>query len=206
MTPAEEDIAFHFYLGRAIAAWANVENTLRSILCACFDKGESNITWNSISVGLFSIDGFKAKMDFVEGTVLRRFPEHEKRWLAIVKRTRSQSSMRNKLAHWFVKEFPESNAGRRYVLIPWVFPKPKNKSKKPSPPPGSLGLRDIFKAQAEFISVSISLYNFFCLLRPGQAPLEASLEQPAEPPSIAKIRDQILVGFGRKPQPSGVKS
>lgn len=203
MTPAEEEIAFHFYLGKAIAAWANVEKTLRSILCACFDKGEGDINWNSLSVGLFSIDGFKAKVDFVEGTVLRRFPEHEKRWLALVKRARSQSSMRNKLAHWFVKEFPESKAGRRYVLIPWVFPKPKNKTKKPAPPPGALGLRDIFKAEAEFIAVSTALHNFFCLLQSDQTPREASLEQPAEPPSIAKIRAQILEGLGRQLPPSG---
>lgn len=206
MTPAEENIAFHFQLGKAITAWANVENTLRSILCACFDKGEGNINWNSLSVGLFFIDGFKAKMDFVEGTVLRRFPEHEEKWLALIKRTRGQSAMRNKLAHWSVKEFPESNAGRRFVLIPWVFPKPKSKTKKPVPPPGSLGLRDIFKAQTEFIAVSVSLYNFYCLLDREQTPLEASLEQPTAPPPIAKLRAQILEGFSRQLQPYGKKS
>ena len=199
MTPAEEEIIFHFHLGKAISAWANVENTLRSILCACFDKGEGNITWNSLSVGLFSIDGFKAKMDFVEGTVLRRFPEHEAKWLPLVKRTRGQSSMRNKLAHWSVKEFPESVAGRRFVLVPWVFQKPKNKTKKPMPPVGSLGLRDIFKSQGEFIAVSISLYNFYCLLDKAQTPLEESLEQPVAPPPIAKLRAQILEGFSHQP-------
>ncbi len=206
MTLTEEDIAFHFQLGKAITEWANVENTLRSILCACFDKGEGNINWNSLSVGLFSIDAFRAKMDFVEGTVLRRFPEHEKRWLAIVKRARGDSSLRNKLAHWSVKEYPESSAGRRFVLIPWTFPKPKKKTKKPIPPAGSLGLRDVYKMRAEFIALAISLYNFFCLLQGNQEPHEAYLEQPTNPPSIAKLRTQILEGLVRQLQPFKEKS
>jgi len=201
MTPAEEDIVFHFQLGKAITEWANVENTLRSILCACFDKGEGNINWNSLSVGLFSIDAFRAKMDFVEGAVLRRFPEHEKQWSALVKRARGDSAMRNKLAHWSVKEFPESSAGRRFVLIPWTFPKPKKKTKKPIPPAGSLGLRDVYKIRAEFIALAIALYNFFCLLQSDQEPHEAYLEQPMNPPPITKLRDQIFGGLVRQLQP-----
>jgi hypothetical protein len=202
MTPAEEDIAFHFQLGKAIAEWANVENTLRSILCACFDRGEGNINWNSLSVGLFSIDAFRAKMDFVEGAVLRRFPEHKERWSALVKRARGDSSSRNKLAHWSVKEYPESTAGRRFVLIPWTYPKPKMKTKKPIPPSGSLGLRDVYKMRAEFIALAISLYNFCCLLQGDQEPLEAHLEQPKNPPPIENLRTQILEGLAHQLQPS----
>jgi hypothetical protein len=205
MTLAEEEIAFHYQLGKAITAWADVENTLRSILCACFDKGDKNINWNSLSVGLFSIDAFRAKMDFVEGTVLRRFPEHKERWNALVKRTRGDSASRNKLAHWSVKEYPDSSAGRRFVLIPWVFPKPKNKTKRPIPPGGSLGLRDVYKTRTEFIALAISLYNFFCLLQGDEEPHEASLEQPTNPPQIAKLRAQILEGLARQLQPSAKK-
>lgn len=203
MSPAEEEIAFHFHLGKAIAAWADVENTLRSILCACFDKGENNINWNSLSVGLFSIDAFRAKMDFVEGTVLRRFPEHKDRWSTLVTRARKDSGARNKLAHWSVKEFSDSPAGRRFVLIPWVFPKPKNKTKKPVPPSGSLGLRDIYKTRTEFIALAISLYNFFCLLQGDKEPHAAVLEKPTNPPTIAKLRAQILEALSRQPPPSG---
>ncbi len=206
MTPTEEDIVFHFQLGKAITEWANVENTLRSILCACFDKGESNINWNSLSVGLFSIDAFRAKMDFVEGTVLRRYPEHKEKWSALVKRARSDSASRNKLAHWSVKEYPESTPGRRFVLIPWTYPKPKKKTKKPMPPDGSLGLRDVYKMRLEFIALATSLYNFFCLLQEGQEPLEAYLEQPMNPPPIATLRDQILEGLARQLQSSEKKS
>ena len=206
MTPAEEDIVFHFQLGKAITEWANVENTLRSILCACFDKGENSINWNSLSVGLFSIDAFRAKMDFVEGAVLRRYPKHKEKWGALVKRARSDSGLRNKLAHWSVKEYPQSTPGRRFVLIPWTYPKPKKKTKKPMPPDGSLGLRDVYKMRLEFIALATALYNFFCLLQEGQEPLEAYLEQPMNPPPIATLRAQILEGLAHQLQPSEKKT
>src|SRR5262245_552774 len=116
MTLAEENIIFHFQLGKAIVAWSNVEDVLRSILCVCFEKGNENIHWNALSVGFFSIAGFQTKLSFVDGVVSRRFPTHNKPWKNLVDKTKAASDKRNKLAHWAVKEYAESNAGRRFVL------------------------------------------------------------------------------------------
>lgn len=201
MTIAEEELAFFFYVGSAITEWALVENTLRSVVLACFEnRGEEDLTHRALSVGFLSIETFRARMDFAEGLVLRKFPQHGEAWTVLVKRTRRASAERNKLAHWVTHKYPDSNPGRRLMLVPWVFQKKKRRSKKPLPPDGSQGLRDIVKMQLEFIALAHALHNF-CFRVQGQPEQHSKdREQPARPPLIAALRVQILERLARQLQ------
>ena len=207
MTMEEEEIAFYFCMGKAVSEWGIVENVLRSLLLDCFEsKGGDDITHNVLSVGFFSIETFKAKMDFIEGIVLRRFPDNENEWADLVTRARKASGHRNKLAHWAVQIYEQNNPGRRYLLTPWVFQKSKKKSKKPQPPAGYQALRDVQKMRLEFVSLSMALRNFGARLHGLKEPFAKSLEQPENPPPIGTLRGQILEGLARLLKSSEKKS
>lgn len=142
MTSGEEHVLFLQQLGKAFAQWSNVENALRHCVIACFTKPDHN----SLSLGFFSIQSFRSKLEFAEKVMHRKLAgdppfahdwpavvKHKKvavhDWAALVKRTESASQMRNRLAHRATKQYPQSKPGRRFVLSPWIFPKPKGRPK-----------------------------------------------------------------------------
>jgi hypothetical protein len=196
LTLGEEEVAMYYYLGHAIQSWAFVEITLREIVLACVDD---DLTRKSVAVGFVSIDGFKAKMDFAEGIVGRKFVSHSAEWADLVKATRALSQKRNRLAHRGLALYPESAPGRRYVLSPWKYEKPKKKSKRPAPPPGSLGLLDIVKCDIEFIHCSMTLRNFAARLARLPEPHAEGHEPLARPPTIRQLADRIREGLANPP-------
>jgi hypothetical protein len=204
LTVGEEQIAFYYTIGQAITAWAFVESELRGVVESCFESGEDQITWRAINVGFLSIDAFRVKMDFAEELVARRFTQRRKPWLQMVKDGRALSQKRNKLAHWRVALYDKSDPGRRYLLTPWVFPKRKQKHppKRPIPPDGSLGIRDIAKYESEFIAYAMTLENFSHFLRGEPEPNATELLQPAHPLTMAALKAQIRAELARLLAPS----
>src|SRR5690349_3923633 len=105
MTQDEEIILFHYCLGVAITQWSSVENTLRSIVVACFKDEELN--HEALSVGFLSLEGFRAKLDFANRAVGRKLAGHQlsEEWGRLVERTKNLSTQRNKLAHWALGKY-----------------------------------------------------------------------------------------------------
>jgi len=195
ITIEEEEIAFFYSIGKAISEWGYVENVLGYLVLNCFEKKDNeDLTHSVTSVGFFSIETFKAKMDFAEAVVKRKFINHQSDWSKLVKRVRKSSGARNKLAHWAKQTYRENIPGRRFMLTPWVFSR-KKKSKHPQPPDGSQGLRDIHKMRLEFISLAMSLRNFEARVLGHTEPFPKSHEQPTRPLSIGKLRVQIPEGL-----------
>ena len=191
MTRDEEIVVFHYELGAAITQWALVEDMLRHILVTSFENHRLNR--ESLSVGLFSLEGFRAKLAFVEGTVSRKLAasKHLAEWKALVKKAEDYSRQRNKLAHRAIGKYWECPAGRRVALVPWKFKKTKKKTRVPRPPDGSLYIRDIQKLKLQFRALAVALENF--LYRGlGQTPKHpASDEVPANPPTLQQTVKEI---------------
>jgi hypothetical protein len=123
ISTAEERLMVHYSIGKAIAAWSDVENSLRYLVHSCFEnRGDEDVTHRALSVGFFRIETTKGRIDFAEGVVQRRFVGRcEKEFPPLIKRVRAASQSRNKLAHWPIREFPAQAAGRRVLLQPWVY-------------------------------------------------------------------------------------
>lgn len=199
MTRGEEEIVFYYELGEAMASWAAIESVLREIVCCCFEPGEESITINSVSVGFLSIETFRAKMDFAEGLLKRRFPHRRAEWEGLVKKGRDLSALRNRLAHWPVLTYEANSPGRRFLLVPWVFKEGKKAKppKRPLAPKGSLSMRDIRKFRIEFVCYAIALKNFACRLSGIQEVHEKSHEIPTNPPPLATMRKYVLHQLAR---------
>jgi hypothetical protein len=203
MNPAEEQVAFYMQLGLAIAHFSHVESAVRSIVSGAI---VDDLNRKAINVGFFSIDGFRAKMDFAEAVVDRtlaaRKPEERDAWAALVLRIRKASAHRNKLAHWAVMTYPKTNrAGRRYALESWIQTKAAMRKSKGKPKDGALCLRDVVKLRQEFFSLTCVLDNFLHRLAGKPEPFDKSHEQPKHPPTIATLRAQIRGGLSMIDRP-----
>jgi hypothetical protein len=193
MSIGEEEICFFFELGNAMAAWAFVEGTLRELVLLCTEPGPDGLTHKALAVGFVSIETFRAKLNFTEGLFKRRYPEHSASLEHLAERISQLSRKRNKLAHWSTQQYPENAPGRRFMLVPWMFKKkrPNRPPKRPSPPDGSLSLREIRRLRLEFICAAISIQNFCDRAEGRPERHERHREQAGEPPPIAKFRTQI---------------
>lgn len=191
MTQEEEIIAFHYCLGVAITQWSNVENMLRNILVTCFKDEELNR--EALSVGFLSLEGFRAKLDFANRAVGRKLAgtKLSEEWERLVERTRTLSSQRNKLAHWALGKYWQLPEGRRVVLTPWIYPKPKRRTKVPRPPNGSMHIRDIDRLSKEFIALVVSLENFLHRAVGQPEPHPKSAERSQNPQTLSSLLRQI---------------
>lgn len=202
-TKEEEIVVFHYRLGVAITQWADVEHQLRDIMNVCFEAKLLNR--ESLAIGLFSLEGFRAKLNFVEGVVSRKLAgsQHLAEWHQLVKRAREHSQLRNDLAHWGMGKYWHRRPGRRVMLVPWKFQKPKRQTKQPSPPKGSLFTVDIFKHGAMFYALAVSLGNFRARICKQQEPYPKSLERADNrPPSFETILRQMREGLSLQQQSS----
>ena len=72
MTLAEEEIAFHSELGRALAAWADIEARLLDAVLRCFSTDENGMfARRAVAMGFVSLQGFKNKLLFTGATFQR---------------------------------------------------------------------------------------------------------------------------------------
>lgn len=191
MTQELESIAFHYYLGLAVSQWATIENELRYILLTQFT--DELLNHEALSIGVFSLESFRGKIDFVSGVVNRKLAgtPHQTSWGELEKRTRRASTKRNRLAHWPVRVFPKRPAGRRIALIPWIIDKKRRKTRVPSPPPGSLMLRDVAEIKGDFEALTCALSNFRYSASGQPEPHAKHREQSVPPPTIANIERQL---------------
>jgi hypothetical protein len=202
MNPDQEILLFHYQLGAAITQWTTVEEMLRRILIATFKNEEVN--WEALSVGLFSLNGFSAKLDFVDGTVGRKIAgsPYARDWPSLVSKARTLSASRNKLAHWFIGKFMDCSSGRRIALTPLVYAKSTRQTKVARPPAGSLCVQDITKIKMEFLSLTYALENFLARASEQPEPHPKSAERPSSPPTVATQVRQIRAVLGVPQRPS----
>lgn len=207
LTFDEELSALRHELGRAIAQWAQVENSVRYICVACFEAGADNMTHRAMQLGFFSIENFRSKLDFADAVVCKVYEGPKaKSWELLLDRTRRASAARNKLVHRSVKFFPLLNKpGRRALLVPWIYKSPAITPRNPRPPDGSLGLLDVIKFRFEFFALHIALENLRERLLGRAALLPESLEQPDHPPKIQTLTPLIRAGHLHLLEPSGQK-
>jgi hypothetical protein len=201
----EEQIAFFYWIGDAITSWAFVENELQALVELCIDPGPNEIALNALRVGFLSIEGFRSKMDFAEGLIARRFPAQKDEWGALVARIRALSRKRNWLAHWKIRVYERNDPGRRFTLGPWIFPEPHHRQppKRPIPPKGSIGVREIVKYSQEFTACAMTMNRFGARLAGRPEPFPKSVEQPEHPPTMAALKAQIREELARLLEPSG---
>lgn len=201
MTPQEEQVSFYMEVGFALTQWAHVEDFVRAIVAGAI---VDDLNRKAVNVALFSIDGFRAKMDFAEALVDRtlasRNAKERDHWNALVARARRASQHRNKLAHWRVSHYPDNRAGRRYALEPWVQSKASLRKTKSGPKDGALCVRDIVKLTLEFVSLSCALANFLHRLGGQKEPFPESSERPGNPLTLAMLRRRMSEGFTPRPR------
>ena len=191
MSPADEQRCFYVEVGFSITQWAHVEDSLRHAMLACFPPNQHN----ALSLGFFSIENFRSKLEFVDKVVGRVLTgsEHSAPWKKLVDRARSASVNRNKLAHMKVTIYPDAGPGRRYALEPWIVKKEDiQRTRGLKPLPGALCLRDIVRTRHEFFALTISLVNFSSRLRGEPEPHPKSSEQASIPPTLESIRREVL--------------
>ncbi|MCH7889619.1 MAG: hypothetical protein IIA00_10140 [Proteobacteria bacterium] len=196
----EEQIAFYSELGRAITQWAHVEHALMWIALACFNKDD----YATLPTGFFAIENFRTKVQFADSVVAARFgkTKHMADWTALVDRMGNQSKARNRLAHYWMLGDPDNRAGRRYMLLPRREPLGTKLSTRHQKYPSAICLRDIARHRLEFFALTVSLENFYFRLSGRKEPFPKSLEQPKNPPTIARIRREIDAYASRPPRPS----
>jgi hypothetical protein len=178
-------------LGRAIREWSDVENSLRY---AALQFLSTDLQRKAMSVGFFSIDSFRAKLQFVDELVSRAFANSPllPDWKHLVDRACRAWEKRNKLAHMTVREYPDQEAGRRVQLVPWRFPKPKPTSGPKKPPPKSLELRLIVESRRAFTALACAIRNWIAHIEGKAEPYPKNCEQAAACPPVAELVAELL--------------
>lgn len=191
MTPAEERIAFYRELGVALAQWAQVERSLYLVVSLRFPQSHRHL----LGIGFVAIEGFRSKLLFADRAITRALigGKYADDWPPLMDRLATQSGLRNKLAHNQAIDFPQSPAGRRLALCPWIAPKGIDKSR---PPPKSLCIRDIIKVRMEFENLTLDLRNFAARVDEQPEPFPKSAGRPMHPPTIRQIARQIHEELG----------
>lgn len=200
MTPSEEHIAFYMAIGRAVTQWAHVEHGLYHIASRIFG-GDA---MGSLAFGFLSIENFRSKLAFVDrayGTAIF-FREFEADWADLRDHVRGLSSRRNEIAHGRVIIYPNSKVGRRYAIVPTFAPEPKKKQKVPSPPPGSLCVRDIDLAAMRFSRAALRLENLYYRIGGEEDPREEHAQQEPQAQTLAQLRHQIHAMLPQRGGPS----
>jgi hypothetical protein len=184
-TQDDEFKLFFMELGLTIVHWAGVEDGLRVCALSGFKKKDHP----ALSLGFLSIENFRPKLEFADKVIQRKHGTNPlgAPWPTIADKLRQGSYLRNKIAHRAVLNFPHGKPGRRLVLQPWIYQKPKFKTRKPMPPPGSLGLMDIIKARLEFYALVATLNNFAARLSGKPELFPKSSEQAEDPPTIQML-------------------
>lgn len=109
----QEDVVFHYMLGKAIGAWAMVEFRMAIISGGFGHYGDKTAVDR-----LIGAVGAGAKISVID-ELIRAWPElagQEAVWDSLHERLRKQALVRNRLAHHFVTFNPEAHVGHRFRL------------------------------------------------------------------------------------------
>lgn len=199
VTSEQEIVIFHFRLGVAITQWANIEHQLRNVLYSVYEDRWKNR--EALGIGLFSLEGFRAKLAFSNGVIKRKLahskPQHIPAWEELFLDAREYSQHRNSLAHWPMQRYWDASPGRRLCLVPWVIPKPSEGSKEP--PADALYTCEIFKFSNMFLALSRRLENFRFRICDEPEPHQESDIQVQNPPPFATIARQTIEVLAPQP-------
>lgn len=184
----EERISFYYQLGVAITQWAHIENSISWIVTNCLGTKASKAS----GPAFFAIENFRSKLMYADTIVTTYISDkkHLTEWAVLLNRAQTLARARNKLAHSTVMNYPSAKPGRRVALH---LLRPKSS--------GMLCVRDIKRRQLEFSALSIALENFQSILSGQKEKFPKYLEQPQNPPTLAKLRRDIYAYVQRPPQP-----
>lgn len=205
----EEIVLFHYRLGVAITQWSYVESGLGDIVVNLFTSHYLN--QQSVGVGFFSLEGFRAKLKFADEVVRRKLadPQHAQaliEWEKLVSKSRKSSIQRNNLAHWQIAKYWDCEPGKRVVLRPWIFPKPTKEKDKSKPPKGSKRIMDLINDSQEFQVLGDSLQDFLGQLLCTGRRLRESPESTFDRMTVHKLKLQIREVFSVQQKSSSPKS
>lgn len=209
MTPAAEQLAFYWAVGKAIAQWSFVEKNLRELVAVCVEDADRE----AVLTGYLSIENFRSKLQFVDRLFAAKFGKttHKASWERLHTRLRSLSSRRNILAHSVATAYKEGAPGRRIGFQPWLLKAqvgtPTTRRKVTGKPPtDAVCLRDVEQLRIDFLALSTSLANFHSEVFLGMpAPHPIAHELPIGPPTIHKLEIQMREALGLPPKPSRTK-
>lgn len=196
MTAEEEWLVFMALLGEAIASWSVVEMDLNEVTVSFVSDDDRD----SIRVGFFKLEGFRAKLAFADGVVASKLAaEHFEDWTKLVNRLDRQSKSRNRIAHFPVGMDRKEGAGRRVTLSPWLISVPVDPAIKP-PPRTIIVASDLLKFIGEFLALSNALENFAARIRGQPEPHPKSAEQADHQMTIQTRLRQIHEELGHPQQ------
>lgn len=200
MTPAEEEVAFYYAIGKALSQWASVERQLQRLVSSCV----SPIDQVTMATGFLAIENFRSKLSFADIVIKRKFGKtpHMDRWKGLHIRVVNGAKLRNRLAHSKVGIYPEGEVGRRYGLVEWLRSKEGRRPTRPVAPTSALCLLNIAQARTEFHGLTTALANYYETLAGRPAPFPTADEQPEGPKTIRPIRDEIRAALGIPAKPS----
>jgi hypothetical protein len=202
MTENEEQLLFLRYIGSAIGFWSNVERAVGG--CAIFSLMKTDEDFDPLASGFYAIENFRSKLAFADKVVSKKIvgTQHVNDWTTLLERAKNLSSIRNKIAHNQIREFPEGKAGRRILLCPWVFQIERAQAGQERVPAGSLGLLDVVRACLDFEALGCSLANFSCRINGNPEHFPKSSEQAGDLPTIQSLLRQIHTALGHPQKPA----
>lgn len=207
MTHSEEEQEFYAEIGRTITQWARIELALFwvALRAGVRPQGASGAFFDAF----FSIENFRSKAAFVDVLVKDSSLFKGDRdklledWGTLLARVQKVASIRNKIAHLRVTEYPSRPGGKRFGVEKWDVSKKRDQDK---PADGTLHLRDIIATRYKIEALFYALRNFSMRLSGEPEPHPKSDEQEQDPPTIRAIENQIRARQGRQPKPSRVES
>jgi hypothetical protein len=192
----QERTIFRQELGHALNEWAEVESSVRYAALTVVNTDQQR---NALSIGYVSIQGFASKLAFANWTIARFFVGSPlaAEWEMLFKRADAACAKRNRLAHWTTREYLHAQAGRRVLLIPWRYnkPKPRKPGAQKPPPEGSLGVRAIVECRLEFTALSNAILNWAFRASGKQEPFTKAEEKAGRAPAIAGLLKQAQTVF-----------
>lgn len=197
MTVHEEIIAFHYYIGQAIIAWAEVEKALAWIFTLCFTTHNRN----AAAIVFFSVENFRSRLQSVVHIFNTKFngTAHVRHWEELYRELGRLSQLRNHLVHYHKVPYSDGKPGRRIALIPTLSRGPSLRQRTPKPPPGSLCLREIVHARMQFEALAYGLQLLASRVLKQKTLLPASLAQAGDVPTMAMLTSQIRAMLSLQP-------
>ena len=202
MNAAEEEIAFSYYMGKAVSQWAYVETQLQRLCTACVAVPDRR----TVAAGFLAIENFRSKLAYADTMLKATFaqPPHIAVWTDLHKRLKTLSFRRNQIVHRVATFYPDGAPGRRFALLPWTMkdepeqtkkakvPKPK---KPPRPPSSAMCVLALDEARNEFHALTTALAKFFEVLLDRPEPFARVLTLPTGQTTLRKAVQPIRKAF-----------
>ncbi|WP_421695511.1 hypothetical protein [Aestuariivirga sp.] len=167
----EERQIFYYELGLAITQWAHVEHALQHLFTSSFAAYDPvvGMTFNEI-------ENFRSKQTVADCAIKMNIKsKHHDEWADLLDRLKQKGSTRNRIAHNYVKLYPDNKPGRRLLL----------------PHGNGLGIRDIALYRYEFYALSTDLLNFANKVTGKKVPPLSLDEPPKSPLSLKFLLNQM---------------